>query len=181
MWPLELGLGTHNPRFVAWPLELGLGTHNPRFVVWPLELGVRDSQSTLELRWCHRHIFVVNSDDKEGLHCFVYAFNCRVRLELFTIWVWDPLSSTHLIRPFLLALKKLSLTTKYRALGFQTDGWSCGFQSLNIAKLVVEHRGIFSNVPLVPILPVLWTMCSVLLMLIVLCGSFKHPVMMWRV
>ena len=30
------------------------------------------------------------------------------------------------------------------------DGWSCGFQSLNIAKLVVEHRGIFSNVPLVP-------------------------------
>ena len=39
-WPLELGLGTHNPRFVAWPLELGLGTHNPRFVAWPLELGL---------------------------------------------------------------------------------------------------------------------------------------------
>ena len=36
---LELGLGTHNPRFIAWPLELGLGTGNPRFVVWPLELG----------------------------------------------------------------------------------------------------------------------------------------------
>ena len=29
--------------------------------------------------------------------------------------------------------------------------------------------------------PVLWTMCSSLLMLIVLCGSFKRPVMMWRV
>ena len=28
--------------------------------------------------------------------------------------------------------------------------------------------------------PVLWTMCSALLMLIVLCGSFKRPVMMWR-
>ena len=40
-WPLELGLGTHNPRFFAWPLELGLGTHNPRFFAWPLELGVR--------------------------------------------------------------------------------------------------------------------------------------------
>ena len=38
VWPLKLGLRTHNPRFVAWPLELGLGTHNPRFVVWPLEL-----------------------------------------------------------------------------------------------------------------------------------------------
>ena len=28
--------------------------------------------------------------------------------------------------------------------------------------------------------PVLWTMCSALLMLIVLCGLFKRPVMMWR-
>ena len=40
VWPLELGLGTRNPRFVAWPLELGLGTRNPRFVAWPLELGL---------------------------------------------------------------------------------------------------------------------------------------------
>ena len=39
-WPLELGLGTRNPRFVAWPLELGLGTRNPRFVAWSLELGL---------------------------------------------------------------------------------------------------------------------------------------------
>ena len=73
------------------------------------------------------------------------AFNCRVR-----IWVWEPLSSTDLIRPFLSALKKSCRTTKHRALGFQTDGWSCGFQSLNIAKQVVGHRGTFSNVPLVP-------------------------------
>ena len=57
---------------------------------------------------------------------------------------------THLIRPFLSALKKSSQTNKHRTLGFQTDGWSCGFQSLNIAKQVVEHRGTFSNVPLVP-------------------------------
>ena len=49
-----------------------------------------------------------------------------------------------------MAMRKLSPTTKHRALGFQTDGWSCGFQSLNIAKLVVEHRGTFSDVPLVP-------------------------------
>ena len=59
-------------------------------------------------------------------------------------------SSTHLIRPFLMAMKKLSLTTKHRALVCQTDGWSCGFQSLNIAKLVVEHRGTFSDMPPVP-------------------------------
>ena len=87
---------------------------------------------------------------RKGLHWFVCAFDCRVRLELFTIWVWEPLSSTHLIRSFLLALKKLSLTTKHRALGFQTDGWYCGFHVLNILKLVVEHRGPFSDVPLVP-------------------------------
>ena len=30
------------------------------------------------------------------------------------------------------------------------DGWSCGFQSFNIAKLVVEHWGTFSDVPLNP-------------------------------
>ena len=40
MWPLELGLGTHNPRFVVWPLELGVGSGNPSFVAWPLELGL---------------------------------------------------------------------------------------------------------------------------------------------
>ena len=48
------------------------------------------------------------------------------------------------------AMRKVSPTTKHRALGFQTDGWSCGFQSLDIAKLVVEHRGTFFDVPLVP-------------------------------
>ena len=80
----------------------------------------------------------------------MYAFDCRVRLELFTIWGWEPLSTTHLIRPFLMAMRKFLLTTKHRAWGFQTDGWSCGFQSLNIAKLVVEHRGTFLDVPLLP-------------------------------
>ena len=111
---------------------------------------VESGERMANMRWCRRHIFVVNFNDKEGLHWFVCAFDCRVRLELFTIWVWEPLSSTDLIRPFLSALKKSSRTTKHRALGFQMDGWSCGFQSLNIAKLVVEHRGTFSDVPLVP-------------------------------
>ena len=105
---------------------------------------VESGTSLANMRWCRRPIFVVTSDDKEGLHWFVSAFDCRLRLELFTIWVWESLSSSHLICPFLLALKKLSLTTtKHRALGFQMDVWSCGFQSFNIVKLVVEHRGYF--------------------------------------
>ena len=78
------------------------------------------------------------------------AFNCLVRLECFIIWVWEPLSSIHLIRPFLSALKKLCLSTKQWALGFQKDGWSCGFQSLHITNVVVDHRGSFSDVPLTP-------------------------------
>ena len=111
-----------------------------------VESGTRVANMT----WCRRHIFVINSNNKERLHYFVCAFDRRVRLELFTIWVWEPLISTHLIRPFLMAMRKLSLTTKHRALGFQTDSWSCCFTSLNTAKLVVEHRGTFSHVPLVP-------------------------------
>ena len=37
-----------------------------------------------------RHIFVVNTDDEEGAHWFVCAFDFRVQLELFIIWVGNP-------------------------------------------------------------------------------------------
>ena len=79
------------------------------------------------MAWCRCHILVVNGDDKKGSHWFVCAFNRRVPLERFIVWVWDPLSSIHLIHLFLTATKKLCLTTKHRALGFQKDVWSCGF------------------------------------------------------
>ena len=110
-----------------------------------------ESGTTLDnMAWCRRHIFVVNADDKGGARWFVCAFSCCVRLEFFIIWVWEPLSSIDLIPPFLTAMKKLSLTTKHRTLGFQKDRWSCGCQSLNITKVAVEHRDSFSDVPLVP-------------------------------
>ena len=64
---------------------------------------VESGTTPANMRWCRRHTFVVNANDKEGLHWFVCAFDCRVGLELFTISVGVPLSSTHLIRPFLLA------------------------------------------------------------------------------
>ena len=51
---------------------------------------------------------------------------------------------------FLVGLEEVFANHQAPALGFQTDGWSCGFESLNIAKLVVEHRGTFSDVPLIP-------------------------------
>ena len=134
-------------RFVTWIITVIIGVVRTLCEGAP---GVDSGTRLDNMTWCRHHICVVISNDKEGLHWFVCAFNCRVRLELFTILVWEPLSSTHLIRPFLMAMRKFSLTTKHRALGFQTDGWSCGFQSLNIAKLVVEHQGTFSDVPLVP-------------------------------
>ena len=110
-----------------------------------------DTGSPLDnMAWCHCHTFVVNSDDKGGLQWFVCAFDCCIRLECFIIWVWEPLSSIYLICPFLSALKKLCLTTKHRALGFQVDGWFCGFQSLHLTNLVVDHRGSFLDVPLTP-------------------------------
>ena len=101
-----------------------------------------DSGSTLDNMALCNH--------KEVLHWFVCAFDCRVRLEHFIIWVWEPLSSIHLIRPFLVALKKRGVTTKNRALGFQKDGWSW---SLHLTKLVVDHRGSFSDAPLTPMDP----------------------------
>ena len=44
-WNWGKGLTIHAS---VWPLELGLGTHNPRFGVAP-QVGVRDSQFAL---WC---------------------------------------------------------------------------------------------------------------------------------
>ena len=101
-------------------------------------------------RWRCHHIFMFNSDDKEGWHWFVCAFDCRVRLNCFTFWVREPLSSTHLIRSFLLPLKKLSLTTKQRALEFQKDGCVVVFKASISQRWCRSTRGTFSDVPLVP-------------------------------
>ena len=79
--PLELGLGTHNPRFVAWPLELGLGTRTPRFVAGTLELGLgtrspRFVAGPLELGLGTRNArsTVINRSTVFALHCFVLPY-----------------------------------------------------------------------------------------------------------
>ena len=75
-----------------------------------------------DMAWCRHPIFVVNSYDKEGLHWSNCAFDCRVRLNRFIIWVWEPLNSVHLIKHFLAVLEKHAFTCKGRALGFQQHG-----------------------------------------------------------
>ena len=93
-----------------------------------------ESGSTLDnIAWCCGHTNLVNNDGHQGLHWFVCAFDCRVLLKCFIIWVWEPLSSIYLISLFLSALKKLCLTTKHWALAFQKGGQSCGFHSLHIS------------------------------------------------
>ena len=88
-----------------------------------------ESGTTLDsVAWCRCHIFVVNRDGKEVSRWFVCAFHCRVRLERFIIWVWELLSSIHLIHPFLTAIKRLCLTTKHWAL-----------RSRRVVGLVVYH------------------------------------------
>ena len=64
------------------------------------------------MAWCRNHTFVVNSDGNQRLHWFVSAYDCHVGLERFIIWVREPLSSIHLIRPFFSAPKKQSLQTR---------------------------------------------------------------------
>ena len=77
--PFALGLGIHNPCFVAgsfevalgtrispfavWPLGLGLGTRSPCFVVWPFEFG---------LETCNARSTMMH-------HSTVFVFQCFVR------------------------------------------------------------------------------------------------------
>ena len=97
------------------------------------------------MAWCRRHIFVVNSDDKEGLPWFVCAFDCHIRLERFIIWVWEPLRSNHLIRPLLTAIEKLCLTTKHQAprLGIPTGRLVLWFSELAHHKPSGGSLGFF--------------------------------------
>ena len=58
-----------------------------------------------------------------------------------------PFSSIRLICPFLSVFKKLCLTTKQRALGFEKHGWSCGFQSLHLTNRVLAPAFFFGGFP----------------------------------
>ena len=69
----------------AWTLALLYIKRLSRYMQ-RVESGTRLANMT----WCHRHIFVVNSNDKEGLHWFVCAFDCRVLLEFSLFGFGNP-------------------------------------------------------------------------------------------
>ena len=113
-----------------------------------------NTHKTVRLAWRRRHIFIVNSDDRERLHWFLCAIDCKVPVWAFKVpvWafkvhIWEPHCGNSLVRP-MLRLQSKGVAAHARALGFQEDGWSCGYQSLHVPG----QRGSLDNV-VVTLLP----------------------------
>ena len=70
----------------------------------------------------HRHIFVVDNGDREGLHWFVCAMDCRVLLWALKVHIWEPISGSFLVRPTLKRLKPKGVAAHCSGFGF-SRGW----------------------------------------------------------
>ena len=110
------------------------------------------SHTTVGLAWRRRHIFIVDSDDREGLYWFVCARDCRVQVWALKVHIWVPLCGTTLVHPMLKRLQSKGVATHARASSFQEDGWSCGYQSLHLCDEVAGHRGSLEDVDVTPLL-----------------------------
>ena len=56
-----------------------------------------NNRKTVRLAWRQRHIFTVNSDDREGLHWFLCAIDCKVPVWAFKVHIWEPLCGNSLV------------------------------------------------------------------------------------
>ena len=110
-----------------------------------------NSHKTVRLAWRQRHIFIVNSDDREGLHWFLCAIDCKVPVWAFKVHIWEPLCGNSLVRPMLRRLQSKGVAAHARALVFQEDGWSCGYQLLHLCDEVANHRGSLDDVVVTPL------------------------------
>ena len=70
----------------------------------------------------------------------------------FKVHIWEPLSGTSLVWPMLKRLHSKGVAAHARALGFQKDGWSFGYQLLHLRDEVVGHRGSLEDVDVTPLL-----------------------------
>ena len=86
------------------------------------------SCTTVGLALRCRHIIIVNSDDREGLHWSIRAMHYRVPVWAFKVHIWEPRFGTSLVRPMLKRLQSKGVAAHARPLDFQEDGWSCGYQ-----------------------------------------------------
>ena len=105
-----------------------------------------NNHKTVRLAWRRRHIFIVNSHAREGLHRFLCAIDCKVPVWAFKVHIWEPLCGTSLVRPTLKRLQSKGVAAHTSALGFQEDGWSCGYQSLHLCDEVANQRGSLDDV-----------------------------------
>ena len=110
-----------------------------------------NNHTTVGLAWRQRHIFLVNSDDREGLHWFLCAIDFKVQVWAFKVHIWEPLCGNSLVRPMLRRLRSQGVAAHARALGFQEDGWSCGYQSLHLCDEVANQRGSLDDVVVTPL------------------------------
>ena len=110
-----------------------------------------NNHKTVRLAWRQRHIFIVNSEDREGLHWFLCAIGCKVPIWAFKVHIWEPLCGNSLVRPMLRRLQSKGVAAHARALGFQEDGWSCGYQSLHLCDEVANQRGSLDDVVVTPL------------------------------
>ena len=105
-----------------------------------------NNHKTVGLVWRQRHIFIVNSDNREGLHWFFCAIYCKVLVWAFKVHIWEPLCGYSLVRQMLRHLQSKGVAAHARALGFQEDGLSCGYQSLHLCDEVANQRGSLDDV-----------------------------------
>ena len=69
----------------------------------------------------------------------------------FKVHIWEPLCGNSLVRPMLRRLQSKGVAAHARALGFQEDGWSCGYQSLHLCDEVANQRGSLDDVVVTPL------------------------------
>ena len=94
--------------------------------------------------WCRRHFFICNSTVTQGEHWFVCAFDCKVKPEDFVVYIFEAKDTLHYVRKLIAALVKEGTQHVATPLGFQSDFWSCGYQSLSIVQQLVDHKGPLS-------------------------------------
>ena len=110
-----------------------------------------NNHKTVGLAWRQRYIFIVNSDDREGLHWFLCAIDVKVPEWAFKVHIWEPLCGISLVGPMLRRLQPKGVAAQAGALGFQEDDWSCGYQSLHLCDEVANQRGSFDDVVVTPL------------------------------
>ena len=67
----------------------------------------------------------------------------------FKVHMWEPLFGASSVCPMLKHIQSNGVAELAQALGFQKDGWSCGYQALHLCDNVASHRGSLKHVDVI--------------------------------